>query len=383
MCQLTYCNLHDPYLNASMIYFLSIIGSDKHDDGTGMINSNNSIWKTEVAANKITNLGLILYSYIRDNKPVPFHIRSATLGIEVTKENAHPFDGQNYILMHNGTLIPNKGKIPRDKKKDSDSENFLGHLDELTNKANDDSFENIFNGTMENFSGKFAFIIRNKNTNSDYIIRGKTAELWISYLTTDKKKLGYVINTSKETMLSTFNLFKNTCALVDGNEYKLSEPLLLEQETIFIADKDSIKIVGKTKETTPILPVEISVIPFVKRQKQVIKGVEEIIKLSEKVYRYLDEHNLDLLDLQILFQAIAGISLLELTKEDVVMFTEFLIPKITASKKVKAKVKDILKEKIFPHELYKLHGLEYPWMLNDSNKVLEILKKYTKESVEN
>ncbi len=382
MCQLTYCNLHDAYYNSLMGYLLAYIGSERHDDGCGIICSDNKIWKSKFAARKVVNLGEIFYEKFADEKPVPLHIRKATYGIEVNDENAHPFRGKHYLLMHNGTLVPKDGEEPKDKKKDSDSEKFLKALDKATDEKPDDSFESIFNATMQQFSGKFAFIIRNIDTNTDNIVRGKTAELWISHLTIDKKKSGYVINTSKETMLDSFKLFKNIASLIDGKEYILTEPLLLAQETIFAAGKETIKEIGKTKETVvikPIVEIDYAVNRMLNKAKAKDESpelVQKLILLAERIYEYLEEHSMELIDLQLIFQAIAGISLLEVTLEDLVMFREYLLPKITASNNIRKRIHELLDGKPFPKELYKLHDLEYPWPLNDGVKVEEYLKKF-------
>lgn len=395
MCQLTYCNLQQYYLNASMVYFLSTIGSDRHDDGCGIIKSDNTIWKTKSAANKITNLGELFYSLIGDG-PVPFHIRSATLGIEVTDENAHPFEGKHYILMHNGTLVPRNGEESKDKKVDSDSLRFLQALDSAKDKNPDGSFEDIFNDAMKNFAGKFAFIIRDRDTKTDYIIRGRTAELFISFVHTDGKFDGYVINTSKETILSATKQFVGVTGMFWKEKTTVSEPVLLEQESIFVAEKENIRRLGKAIEFTPIKPVNHNhenkpnnagrignFLPGMGLQKATSssKAIEsaEVIKYAERIHRYLADHSMSVLDLQLLFQVTSAISLLEVTREDASAFIDYLIPKISAETNTRNKVKTLLNGRNFPLEIYRLYNLEYPWTVNKPAQVIKALEAFNKK----
>jgi hypothetical protein len=371
-----------------MVYELAVIGSEKHDDGCGVICPDNRIWKSAMEAGKITNLGDILDSIIVDKKPIPFHIRSATWGIEVTKENAHPFDGKHFILMHNGTLLPRDGEEPKDKKHDSDSLRFLNELDETKGKNPEFSFPDVFNKTMENFAGKFAFIIREKETGIDYIIRGRTAELWISTVKDNDNNIGYVINTSNITMKDAFHHFVNIGAFmrVSDGELKLSEPVLLKAETIYEAKSTALLEIGTTKEFTPVKKedkkeskttslinrVRGEIIPKVREDSDIGK----IIKSAIKIYEFLSEHSMTLLDLQIMFKIMGGLSLLETTMEDIVMFVDYMIPKISATKPLKTQVRLILNGKSFPNEVYGKYNLEYPWSVNDAEIVLNALKDY-------
>jgi predicted glutamine amidotransferase len=395
MCQLTYANLHEPYLNSLAIYLLGKIGSaEKHDDGVGFICPSNKIWKSEKSAHKITNLGNIISNSIVDGQPIPFHIRQATWGIEVKKENSHPFDGKHFILMHNGTLLPRNGEEPVDKNKDSDSLKFLQALDKARDDSNDGTFEEIFNKAMEEFAGKFAFIIREKETNKDYIVRGRTAELWIVKVTMNKKEQGYLVNTSKDTLKEMFFEFTNIWDLFYNEEVEFSEPKLLNLETIYVAEDEDVKKIGTATEVTPIKVIEpnknTSLVPRTTRNRSYNDGfdeyvnnkdIREIIEKAAKVHDYLSEHSMGLIDFQIMLQIIAGVSILEITEEDMNMFIDYEIPKISANKKVRGQVKKLLNDQYFPNELYKSEEnpsgkLEYPWPVNSAEDVINALTRY-------
>lgn len=371
-----------------MVYNLAFEGSARHDDGCGFICSNNSIWKSELQAKKISNLGRIINHLVTDDNPIPFHIRMATWGIEVTKENAHPFDGKHFILMHNGTLLPRNGEEPKDKKKDSDSLRFLNQLDQARDEFPQAKFEEIFNKAMDNFAGKFAFIIREKETGLDYIIRGRTAELWITYIKQDKVEIGYVINTSNFTLKDAMVAFLNSAQIVIDGDYEFSEPVLLKMETIFLANDIGVEEIGSAKEFTPVKKEEPKVEHPITRfrenwtaPKSNINTPElaNILEWAEKIYDFLESHSLGLVDLQIMQKLMDDTSLLELDNKDITFFIEQQIPKLSVSKNVRKQVAKELGSKIFPHEIYKQFDLEYPWMLNEANKVINAIKKYNKQ----
>lgn len=401
MCQLTYANLKNKTYNKSIAYLLGFLGSkEKHDDGCGLILSDNKIWKTKLACHNITNLGELLNEMIIDNSPVPFHIRQATYGIEVNDENAHPFRGKHFILMHNGTLhTPDEKPNQASKKNDSDSLKFLKELDAAKEKNPKMDFVTLFNETMKNFSGKFAFIIREIKTGNDYIIRGRTADLWITFLTVDDKPSGYFINTSRETSSAATHLFVNLQSLTSVHTYKFDYPKLLSQETIFLAGKNNIEKLGDTKENDvpkkeevqvtargnfPIVPAQNNTTPRITRNNTTVPDlkVSTILNYSERIAEFLENHSLFITDLQIIFQTAFGISLLETTCDDLRLFVEQIIPKISAPSKkdnIRKQVKDILNKnncEFFPLEVYDKSGIAYPWTVEEPKKVLDALNNY-------
>lgn len=374
-----------------MVYLLGKEGAERHDDGCGLINSQCAIWKTEKAANKITNLGKIINSIIVDDFAVPFHIRMATFGIEVTKENAHPFLGEYFVLMHNGTLLPIDGEEPKDKKRDSDSLEFLRCLDSERKKNPKEKFEDHFNKAMENFAGKFAFIIREIKTKKDYIVRGRTADLYISNIKKDGKLIGYVINTSNITLRDALLEFENIASIHTGCSFEFSQPVLLSAETIFLAGLHSIEKVGSAKENTVVKKIEKeepadsrarSLVPVTRPfhssdREKMPASLEKIMRLATRYYDFLSEHSLTLLDLQVMFKLMGGISLLEASSKDLAFFSDHMIPKISTSKKFRKKVKSILNDGPFPYDFYKAYPFfEYPWMLNDEDKLIRTLSEF-------
>lgn len=386
MCQLTYANLHDKTINSLVVYFLTTIGSNKHDDGTGFICSTNSYWKSALAADKIKNYGEILNKNIKDNSAIPAHIRMATAGIPVLEKNAHPFMAETYTIIHNGTLT-DKGDA-RDKE-ESDSEMFLKALEDARKELKDSSFVDVFNKAMSGFTGKFAFIVKDRTHNVDYIVRGKQAELWICYVYKRGKKIkdneykhipvGYFINTDKYTIEKALDAFSNVATIVTGDVYSYSEITLLQENSAFLAEPDSITLLGETKETpTPKKETMIPLPPLNRHQNlmpdrsQVQHKVQntesletlETLKMSGKIFDFLSDNSLTILDFQIMFHMASNCSLLEMNSDDAKFFIDFAIPKLSAPKGIRKKVKALTNAGGFPNSLYKKLGLIYPWTLN-------------------
>lgn len=374
MCQLTYCNLKDPKLNKLMVYLLTTKGSVKNDDGTGIICSDNSAWKTKLPAEKITNYGEILSQEIVDDSPIPAHVRLATFGIPVEDKNAHPFNGNRFLLMHNGTL---QRKNPNSARNGSDSEEFLGELENCVNEDKNADFPSLFNKAIDKFYGKFAFIIRDKKDSKDYVVRGSTANLYISYLNLKGKKqkvskpVGYIVNTSdtliKECIIEFINLVNLMYPELD-KIIEVTEPKLIEGETISLAEEFDIKKMGDTKETSK--PVESvkptashSYITRADRNSANSTSYKEMSTMARKIYEFLSSHSLNERDFQRIVFAVSGISLLELTEKDAQEFIKSVIPVISASKNHKNRIKKALSGRTFPDSAYKDLNLEYPWML--------------------
>lgn len=389
MCQITFSNLHNPKLNSIMVYFLGFVGSkEKHDDGCGFICKDNTIFKTKISAHRVTNIGAILSRKITTNDPIPYHIRQATQGIEVNDENAHPFTGKHFILLHNGTLNPIDPKGFNIKV--SDSLQFLNKLDDAKDANPKKPFLELFNDVMSKWYGKFAFIIREIETQKDYIIRGKTADLWYSEVFLDDKLVGYVINTSSLTLIEGLHHFVNVSGLMFGKEYVWTDPKLLTEETVFLAEKNKVSIVGKTHQNDAPKKEEVRVATQAgyfrghnNNVNQITKSEgSEIIKLSVKIFEFLEEHSLSFRDLQRIVQVSYSQSLLEMDLDDLKDFCNRIIPMLSAPKKksnARENVKKLLKGSTFPSQVYDLSNLQYPWMLNEEGTVVKALKSYFNE----
>jgi len=222
-----------------------------------------------------TDIPYELKKKYKSDTPIIAHVRAATVGTSnkkvISADNSHPFESEHYILEHNGSL-DRKTPFSKEEKEEfgdkTDSEVFLLSMEK--NYSAEKKFEDIIKETMEEWEGKFAFIIRDKTSGVDYIVRGKSADLYISHLVTysyrkkDNTKNeyetvisshhGYVINTQKNSLDKVNVLMEMLMPLNGFNTISFTDPILLEKETIFRADKFKIeKIADITENDRPVI----------------------------------------------------------------------------------------------------------------------------------
>ena len=139
----------------------------------------------------------------KNDKPIIAHVRAASVGTEVNKENAHPFETKDFILAHNGTLEFRKKEIKEewDKmceedetlKDKIDSEKFIIFLQKRYDESKNKKFCEVIKGVANEFYGKFAFMIYAKQEDIYYIIRGRSATLHACQILKDKnRKVKYI-----------------------------------------------------------------------------------------------------------------------------------------------------------------------------------------------
>lgn len=113
------------------------------------------------------------------------HNRWATKG-KITARNAHPFEFENLIGMHNGTLI-NQYALADYYQFEVDSENIFHHMN-----------KNGVSDTIRNLNGAFALVWWDKQANSINFIRNSQRPLFFTF-TEDRKTVFWA---SEEWMLS-------------------------------------------------------------------------------------------------------------------------------------------------------------------------------------
>ena len=170
MCQLTFINTHNSKLNALALQFSLLINSrEKHKDGFGFYNSGTGLVKF---VERPSLVSLKDFTGKINNTPVIAHVRWASLtnnirAIDVT--NCHPFEKGDLILAHNGTLkFKDDPRMKLEIYKDMiDSEIFLTEFEKnYTERKGEKVFlSEVLSKTMEDFYGKFAFLIHNKFNN--------------------------------------------------------------------------------------------------------------------------------------------------------------------------------------------------------------------------
>jgi predicted glutamine amidotransferase len=415
MCQITLANFHDERVNKMFFLLAGSAGSIVHDDGWGFRQAGEPAYRCSLPMFYTLEAGEILATTgSRENtSPLLGHIRQASPKVPVTEENAHPFILEDVTFVHNGKLIPEDEKkfvmeieIDEPDKKDpekvvkktvsrSDSLIFFEHFMSFYEKSEEENpqkkFVECLNSAMNDFSGKFAMVFLIGETY--YVVRGRTADLYISYQVDweDETKVnGWAINTDKKNLEWSTNLLSNLLCLEDGTSpMRFTEPKLLEQESIFVAEDLGLTLIGTVKEKWP---VTTSYTTYAQPYKGAGNfqsggtsgttttnklGKSPAAKYAEKVYNFMVEYSLSPQDISNLLLASYDISVVEAEEHIIKNFCEEVIPEIR--KLTSKSIRKTFKKRLiagFPIYRYtKAH--QYPWMFNDKTIQLSLLEEVT------
>lgn len=395
MCQLTFCRFQS--LEQTKIFTtLSIISNTfiSHHDGWG-IYTGGRLFKTEMNAQLTSDIGTLVNDICKDKSPVISHVRLASIGSKVSNDNSHPFETENFVLAHNGTLTVKKdseddvNKIKKKHEKDEaiDSEVFAICLEDGYIKEK--NFVALLKKTMNMFCGKFAFIIYCKPENVYYIIRGKTAELHCVNFYSGNKAVGFVVNTEKVSLDRTAQLFE--CSLQSvGVEISNSEIVELDKETIYKYSAYKAHKVGEIKEN------EKEVTPFFSHDRSYTTKrnsfgnstyvSDRVFATTKSLIKFMKKYYLSLEDLDKIFYYTMNKGILTIEEEDLELFFEKITSKLGVSKKFVGDVEDILypnKLQAIPFRFYTDNGFTFPYMtikdMDTQMKFLEKLRKFAKE----
>jgi len=383
MCQLTFTNLHSPELNK--LYVLSQAFSNTvsdHKDGFGFFTEPDILHKTKVTPTSCLNIG----SFIREisDKPVMSHVRKASFsGLkEISDDKAHPFKTNNLILAHNGTL---ELKPDSEYKKNVftnkiDTEIFLEVLDEEYKKS--DTMVNAIKNAYLNFTGKFAFIIYEIKTGDYYLVRGETAKLHYVDITKKGERIGFVVNTQKDSLVLGLIFFNNHALLkrinfdwVEDNIKELDESSIYK----FNKETDELEKVGDIKEEKKEIIVPAAATGWVHGGKnsqnsyvlnnnitfenKVIRRLIDVCTVWDVSIRFMDE----------LMFLTTGIPILGCTEFDLNKFLDDVFPILVENRghsnmqKEWKKIKNKDYAEIYVHQKA---GIEFPFFLeNDISKL--------------
>lgn len=415
MCQLSFCNLHSDDLNRELFLIMSSMGASVHKHGWGAVGtlSADSYVKCGIPGNLTLNGGELIQSFAG---PLLGHIRLASAQVPVTEDNAHPFTAEQIFQMHNGTLTPKKdsdhvthitvlsapdakGVVTETKVKRSDSEVFFEHFMKKY-KENGGDFVKGLTSAMADFSGKFALMYYIKPTNEIFIVRGKTADLHISYLTEgvgDKAKvLGYVINTAKEIVETSTILLSNLHQARGEAELSFTTPVLLKEETIFKALDFGLEEIGTIKENSAysgtyygrgggrtFLGDDVwddgTDADTVTKVSTVNHAPANTTKYGQTIFTFAVDYSMDIKDMQMLFHRIYGSSLLDAEEVTVKHFVDKVLQGLRSKgpKIIRKRLKAALAGRKLPVSYY--YKYDFPWMLNNKETQMEIVKEVEKE----
>lgn len=376
MCQLTLTDFKNEKFNNLWLYY-SLLHNTKiqHKDGFGIFTNLKDVYKSEKCPQNILNLADIIQTQNSTNLPILSHVRQISVGKVPKVEDSHPFEKENLILFHNGTL---KWKAWNNLYNGIDSEQFAEVLDEELTTEKD--FVKAIKKSYNKFTGKFAFLIFNKIDKKIYVVRGITAKLHIAHFYQISNKDGKEIKTNIGTVINTeYDSLKDTCSeIIDI--LQLTSDIIIEAdikeikpEKIYEYNDGILKEIGDIKENFEPQAVKL---PITIKDESIAKIVE-----------ILKEEVLSFYDLDEICYAKLGRGIAYLTKQELLDFTVNFVSKNLAkwNANEKRRIWSDLKLYIKDYEDYKKYDLKFPYMLNSKNTLnkvqMEILNELAEEEL--
>lgn len=382
------------FINMNGLYLYSTLVENSrslHKDGYGFFNSASGVIKGEVEPLFEHNLGKNTSRVNPD--PVLSHVRlaSATRGVkQVSVVNSHPFEYSHIILAHNGSLTPRSYKIWDDPlyKDKIDSDAFGTMVNGIIEKEGCSVLQAL-STAYESWYGKFAFLIYSKDDKKFYVCRGETAKLHITkVLESPGKTIGVVINTDKDAINRSINVFANQLQVLVGKTVFWNEGVELSENTVYEFSDDDLVKIGEVKETKYVAPVAHQPAfgdsntgwEYYSKRTEVdgpVVSKSDYGSMEEsysKIYKFLEYTGLSISELDHLFKTILGIALLEATETDIYTFIDRIMPKLrTAFQKKKGIRKEwktlVNKTSNDPFLALEQHEIQFPYFLEQMPKV--------------
>ena len=323
MCQLHFISSPNDFLNRAFLLSVTALSArEKNDDGVGVYSQSWGLFKTEISANGITNFGKILSLHPEQATMLMAHTRSASPGIVVNIENAHPFEGERFILAHNGRLWKKEETVSYQASTEgvsSDSKEFLDSLEKYAKENKDMNFTQLITDVMKEHKGKFAFIIFDKKDSLYYAIRGKTAGLYkITFLSSsakNAKSIGYAITTGKSELYDAAILACNLSQL-SGEKISVGEVEEIQTESVFLLTNTAPVLLGSILESAANFTqphqtfigtsgVWRNTIPDSKKNTGITTDVA-ILKDYVFLGTFMKSHRLSIIDMDRIFFAVFG-----------------------------------------------------------------------------
>lgn len=363
MCQLTYINMPDDvFLKLATDIFAIINTMIEHKNGFGIC-QNDTIFKTEIPPIDF-DLSKITFN---SNTPIILHVRRASAAFRklLTPEFNHPFLEKEIILAHNGTLETDK-KLPFSLENLIDSQIFLK---DLSNTEGED-IPNRLITTMKDYTGKFAFLIRDLKQNKDYAAIGKTAVLHKCNIFIEGNVVGYIINTELESFKVAKKVLETAIHPYIPN-ISFSTIFPLEAESIYLLGELETPFVGTIKENKKeVWTSFISRGTFGKEPDNISESyATDLLNLMTKI-------NLTIAEVEELFLIFFGTSMLEGTEKD---FADFIGVLDSAERNFLTEKKKKLwaqKKEIPAHKIYTETSLNFPYFMNTNQEIIQAIKAY-------
>ena len=398
MCQLTLIHGRSDLARVLLPNLTLSNSVDNNKDGHGYFVIPTMIWRTIDPGNRIVfedEYHDSLREYIGDQKQVAIisHVRSASYKFKdmLDVEHTHPFQCDNLVLMHNGTLVPKDKKLEIDNT--IDSYWFTKHLASVVGEEMLTP-EHIAEA-MEDFIGKFAlFIVDMKQPEKIFIAKGRIATLYETTIVDGRNKiLARVINTSKQNLQYSslpmyWRAFKST-------SLKINEPEELDDESIYIYDIKKSELIKSDVAIEEETSTAVTVIHDGRFMGQgaysdydqwsgannygAPKTLDSMIdKISDMAFKM----KLKFTDVNLLFGIVCGSSIMFADKMDVEIFHKFMnLLMDEYDNRVGKKLPNwtIIQQAFyneFPHgtglEIYEKTNLNFPWFLQSGSRIKNV-----------
>jgi len=392
MCQLHYISSPNDTLNRTFLLAVTTLSArENNNDGVGIYSSSWGLFKTEIAANCITNYGKILSQHSEKSEMVMAHTRAASPGIVVNVENTHPFEGERFVLGHNGRLWKKEDVVTYQAQNStdgisSDSKEFLTALEKYAKENPSLDFKQLLTDVMSNHKGKFALLIYDKRDKLYYAARGKLASLFkLNFMNSDTKKaksIGYAITTGKDELYDAGILACNIIQL-QGEKIVVGEIEELATESIFLLSSTAPVLLGEIKESAANFtqPTQQGTLMggWERAGTGATFGVTTDSKALEPaifIGNFMKSHKLSILDMDRIFYTVFGYGMMSATEKDTIKFAK-ICKKMSIPKKVRKILAKAYLIPLYPGE-YKTAKLMFPWMINPTKELLRACKEREK-----
>jgi predicted glutamine amidotransferase len=432
MCQLCAVNAGSELLNKELLLVAGSLGSIVHDDGWGIFNGE-TWWKCAMPMHLTSNAGSLVKEKLpKGRKPIFLHIRQASPLVPVITANAHPFADGDFTFAHNGKLTPKEeknfvmeeevpdiddktgqqkvdvktGELKTKMVKRSDSLIFFEELMQVYTEISEKDTGNKLDSratmvkalkdTMEKFTGKFAFLI--SDGTDHYVVRGRTADLYVSYLrqeaSLESTVYGFMVDTGKDVLSEALGLVSNLRQLRGDSPLHYSYPAMLENNSIFVLEKAGLTRLAPIYEnsatvySTPWTREGVSggrnFTPDIhtKAGETSKANPDELEKLHQRIFTFMTDYCLSPWDIQNLFLAYYDASLEEVTMPILRHFVKKEIPNLCSRvrKAVRKDMKKIIGNSFVPTSAYE-QGDQYPWIFQHKNAQASFIKRLSKSRV--
>ncbi len=398
MCQLTMIHGRTDVVKIMLCNLTLHNALSNNKDGHGYFIVPRMIWRTIVEGNKavqepdyITDLE----EFIEDDKEtaVISHVRAASYKFKdlINIDNTHPFQVDNIILMHNGTLTPEDDEL--EIKDRIDSLWFTEHLAKIVN--NKKLTPAHITKAMEDFTGKFAFLIVDmKQPTKIFVVKGRTADLYYTTIRDGRNKvLATVINTSGANVEYSYSPMY--WRLIKGTKLVIEDPEELDDESIYIYDIET-SILTKTdqeikEETTVTTTTRTYPVSNLRNGRNIMipgyddvdhvthESVDEIIDIISNLAYSMD---LGLTEMNLIFQLLFTTPILFAEKEHVIAFrdTMEIISADFSNRVGKKRPKwDQIKNSYYYSnpdgnalEIYQRTGINFPWFIQSGSRIKSV-----------